>query len=207
MRWKLSLKHDDCTGDGFSLRGGFSSQAWRIMLRSVILRSGFSLVLCAIVGCAARPPVQVASIRLAAVSVDPRTDDVPGKFDQAAPLPGHGLGDISSHIFGIEARIVQIDAEGSLLKSITFNVIKPLPTALGSQPFETPGDQVVIRFDTDLGAIQPLGLTPNTVTDLYFGQLDGPDGQGGQDEQWASNLSWLCFWKDGQCYRIDVPRG
>jgi hypothetical protein len=164
------------------------------------LAAAFALVFCGMTGCAARPPANLASSPITSVVVNPKTEDVPGRFDQESPLPGHGLGDISSHIFGIEGRVVRIDRDGPLLKSITFDVIKPLPAALGWQPMEKSGEQVVVHFDTETGSLEALGITPNTVTDLYYGQLDGPG------QEWASNLAWLCFWKDGQCYRIDSAK-
>ena len=109
---------------------------------------------------------------------------------------GYGVGEITSHIFGIEGKIVQIHKTDAVLKSITVTLIKPLPTALGWIPYDKPGDTIVIHFDESLSQFGELQLATGDIIKVAFG--NGIRGRKPGD--WGSNFSWLYVEKNGQFY-------
>lgn len=117
------------------------------------------------------------------------------------PFRGHGLDDISSHLFGIEAKVVRLGKTPGVLGSITVKLIKPLPTALGYIPYAKPGEIIVIHFDEALSQLGSLQLSPGSVVRLAFGEMDNNSNQPhdwGSD--WGSNFSWLTVRKNRAFY-------
>lgn len=125
----------------------------------------------------------------------------PASMNSFNSFRGHGLDDISSHIFGIEGKVVRIRKTASVLKSITVKLIKPLPTALGWIPYEKPGKIIVIHFDESLSQLGSLRLTTGSIVRLDFGEIDNNSKQPhdwGSD--WGSNFSWLTVERNGAFY-------
>ena len=84
--------------------------------------------------------------------------------EKAELFNGHGLNEITSHIFAIEGKIIRIHKTDAVLESITVRLIKPLPTALGWTPYDKPGESVVIHFDESLSRLGKLHfVTGDTV--------------------------------------------
>jgi len=112
---------------------------------------------------------------------------------------GHSLDDIASHIFEIEGKITSISNTGTLLNSITFELIRSLPGALGGAPYETPGESIVIHFDTNIANFDRLHLGKGSIVAVNFGQINN-------SKEWGSNISWLCIEKNGAFYLINCKR-
>ena len=114
---------------------------------------------------------------------------------------GHGWDDISSHIFGIEGKIVRIRKTAGVLRSISVKLIRPLPTALGYIPYEKPGETIVIHFDESLSELGSLQLATGSIVKVAFGEVDSnlkePPKWG---TRWGSNFSWLYVGKNGAFY-------
>jgi hypothetical protein len=116
--------------------------------------------------------------------------------EKAESFNGYGLNEITSHIFGIEGKIIHIRETPGELKSITVEVIKPLPTALGWIPYDKPGESMVIHFDESLSKLDKLHLATGDIVKVAFGngiQSRNPD-------DWGSNFSWLYVEKNGHFY-------
>jgi hypothetical protein len=122
--------------------------------------------------------------------------------EEAESFNGYGLnekgtnGKITSHIFGIEGKVIRIHKTSGILRSITVKLIKPLPTALGWIPYEKPGEIVTIQFDESLSKLSKLQLATGSIIKVAFGNgilTLAPD-------DWGSNFSWLYFEKDGAFY-------
>jgi hypothetical protein len=60
---------------------------------------------------------------------------------------GYGPEEITSHIFGIEGKVVGIRRTATILESIMVELTRPLPTALGWVPYDKPGEIITIHFD------------------------------------------------------------
>ena len=147
------------------------------------------------VGCVAnsRAPVPASPTDLVYLNTT-ATDDP--DFNHVSPLRGgHSLEDIHSHLFGLEGRILRIREDGPILQSITVQVIRPLRSPLGVQPYQEYGDEMVVHFDTRASNFDSLGLGNDTIVAFYYGSIDN-------STDWGSNLAWLFFWKDGECYGI-----
>ena len=118
-------------------------------------------------------------------------------------LRGHGLDDISSHIFGIEGKIVRIRKTASVLRSISVKLIRPLRTALGYIPYEKPGATIVIHFDESLSNLGSLQMTTGGIVKVAFGEIDSnlkePPKWG---SRWGSNFSWLYVRENGAFYNM-----
>jgi hypothetical protein len=109
---------------------------------------------------------------------------------------GHNLDDISSHIFGIEGKVVRVRKTSSVLESISVELIKPLPTALGYIPYEKPGEIIVIHYDEPLSKSGGLQLAAGSIVKVAFG--NGIQSMNLND--WGSNFSWLYVESDGHFY-------
>ncbi len=110
---------------------------------------------------------------------------------------GNGTnGKITSHIFGIEGKVIRIHKTSGILRSITVKLIKPLPTALGWIHYEKPGEVITIHFDEKLSELGKLQLATGSIIKVAFGNgilTLAP-------EDWGSNFSWLYVGKDGAFY-------
>jgi hypothetical protein len=116
----------------------------------------------------------------------------------AAGANGYGLNEISSHVFGIEGKVVCVQKTAIVLNSITVTLIKPLPTALGWIPYEKPGEIIVIHFDESLSKLGKLQLATGNILKVAFG--DGIEKKA--PEYWRSNFSWLYVEKKGGFYNM-----
>jgi hypothetical protein len=116
----------------------------------------------------------------------------------AVAANGYGLNEISSHVFGIEGKVVSVQKTASVLNSVTVTLIKPLPTALGWIPYEKPGEIIVIHFDETLSKLGKLQVAPGNVVKVAFG--NGIDKKAPQ--YWGSNFSWLYVEKKGAFYNM-----
>ena len=116
--------------------------------------------------------------------------------EEAESFNGYGLNEVTSHIFGIEGKIVCIRETPGVLKSITVKLIKPLPTALGWIPYDTPGESVVIHFDESLSRLGKLHLATGDTVKVAFGN----GIQSLRPDDWGSNFSWLYVEKHGRFY-------
>ncbi|HKW29546.1 MAG TPA: hypothetical protein VJT54_09430 [Verrucomicrobiae bacterium] len=127
--------------------------------------------------------------------------------EEAESFNGYGLkengtngngtnGNITSHIFGIEGKVIRIRKTSDILRSITVKLIKPLPPALGWIPYEKPGEVITIHFDEKLSELGKLQLATGSVIKVAFGNgiLTLAEGD------WGSNFSWLYVEKDGHFY-------
>ena len=106
------------------------------------------------------------------------------------------MNEITSHIFGIEGKIVRIRETPGVLKSITVKLIKPLPTALGWIPYDKPGESVVIHFDESLSKLGKLHLATGDTVKVAFGN----GIQSLRPDDLESNFSWLYVEKNGRFY-------
>jgi hypothetical protein len=122
--------------------------------------------------------------------------------EEADSFNGYGLNgegtnrEITSHIFGIEGKVIRIHQTSDLLRSITVKLIKPLPTALGWIPYEKPGEVFTIHFNESLSKLGKLQLETGSIIKIAFGNgilTLAP-------EDWGSNFSWLYVEKDGTFY-------
>jgi hypothetical protein len=111
-------------------------------------------------------------------------------------LGGHNLDDISSHIFGIEGKVVDLRRTAKTLQSITVELIRPLPTALGWVPYDKPGEIIVIHFDESFSGLGSLKLTNGSVVKVAFGFIDNSADLNG------SNFKWLFVQETGKFYNI-----
>ena len=109
---------------------------------------------------------------------------------------GYGVNEITSHIFGIQGKVILIRKTATTLKSINVELIKPLPTALGWIPYDKPGEIIVIRFDESLFKLGKLQLVTGSIVKIAFG--DGIQSINPND--WGSNFSWLYVEENGKFY-------
>ena len=127
--------------------------------------------------------------------------------EEAESFNGYGLnengtngngtnGKITSHIFGIEGKVIHIHKTSDILRSITVKLIKPLPTALGWIPYDKPGEVITIHFDEKLSELGKLQLATGSIVKVAFG--DGITTLAQDD--WGSNFSWLYVEKGGVFY-------
>ncbi len=122
--------------------------------------------------------------------------------EEADSFNGYGLnekgtnGKITSHIFGIEGKVIRIHKTSGILRSITVKLIKPLPTALGWIPYEKPGEVITIHFDESLSKLSKLQLATGSIIKVAFGNGILTLAQ----DDWGSNFSWLYVEKDGAFY-------
>lgn len=116
--------------------------------------------------------------------------------EAAEAFTGYGLNEMTSHIFGIEGKIIQIHKTPTVLKTITVTLIKPLPTALGWVPYHKPGQTVIVHFDESLSRLGELQLATGDVVKVAFG--NGIQSLNPND--WGSNFSWLYVEKNGHFY-------
>jgi len=119
--------------------------------------------------------------------------DAQDTTEEAGSYNGYGLNVITSHIFGIEGKIVRIHKTATVLESITVELIKPLPTALGWVPYHKPGETIVIHFDESFSKLGKLQLATGSIVKVAFGNgisTLAPD-------DWGSNFSWLYVEKNG----------
>ncbi len=116
--------------------------------------------------------------------------------EEAESFNGYGLNQITSHIFGIEGKIVHVHETPEVLKSITVELIKPLPTALGWIPYDKPGESIVIHFDESLSRLGKLHLATGDTVKVAFGN----GIQSLKPGDWGSNFSWLYVGKNGHFY-------
>jgi hypothetical protein len=122
--------------------------------------------------------------------------------EEAESFNGYGLNDegtngkITSHIFGIEGKVIRIHKTSDILRSITVKLIKPLPTALGWIPYEKPGEVITIHFDESLSKLGKLQLATASNIKVAFGNGILTLAQ----DDWGSNFSWLYVEKDGAFY-------
>jgi hypothetical protein len=105
--------------------------------------------------------------------------------------------DISSHIFGIEGKVIRIQQTNAVLKSVTVELQRPLRTALGWVPYEKSGEIIVIHFDESLSKLGRLELTAGSIVRLNFGEIDSCSTP---EDNWGSNFSWLAIEKNGTFY-------
>src|SRR4029077_7301817 len=95
--------------------------------------------------------------------------------EEAESFNGYGLNDegtngkVTSHIFGIEGKVMRIHKSSDILRSITVKLIKPLPTALGWIPYEKPGEVITIHFDESLSKLSKLQLATGRIIKVAFG--------------------------------------
>lgn len=126
----------------------------------------------------------------------------PTRREEAESFIGYGLnqngtsGEITSHIFGIEGKVIRIHTTSDILRSITVKLIKPLPTALGWIPYEKPGEVITIHFDESLSRLGQLQLAIGDTVKIAFG--NGIQSLNPND--WGSNFSWLYVEKNGHFY-------
>ena len=116
--------------------------------------------------------------------------------EKAESFNGHGLNEITSHIFAIEGKIIRIHKTDAVLESITVRLIKPLPTALGWTPYDKPGESVVIHFDESLSRLGKLHFVTGDTVKIAFGN----GIQSLKSDNWGSNFSWLYVEKHGRFY-------
>ena len=109
---------------------------------------------------------------------------------------GYGLDEITSHIFGIEGKVIGIRKSATTLNSITVAITRPLPSALGWIPYEKPGEIVVIRFDESLSKLDRLELVTGSIIKVAFGN----GIQSINPNDWGSNFLWLYVEKDSRFY-------
>jgi hypothetical protein len=109
---------------------------------------------------------------------------------------GYGVNEITSHIFGIEGTVIWIRKTATILKSITVELIKPLPAALGWIPYEKPGEIIVIHFDESLSKLGRLQFATGSIIKVAFGN----GIQSINPNDWGSNFSWLYVQENGKFY-------
>jgi hypothetical protein len=109
--------------------------------------------------------------------------------------------DFDGHHWGIEGEVIRIHKTATVLNSITVKLIKPLPTALGYVPYETPGEIIVIRFDESLSKLESLRVKPGNIVRVELGQGFGNDPKNTANP--ASNFSWLTVERDGSFYNTE----
>jgi hypothetical protein len=124
------------------------------------------------------------------------------KQEEAESFNGYGLSDegtngkITSHIFGIEGKVIRIHKTSGILRSITVKLIKPLPMPLGWIPYEKPGEIITIHFDESLSKLSTLQLATGSIIKVAFGNGILTLAE----DDWGSNFSWLYVEKDGAFY-------
>lgn len=116
--------------------------------------------------------------------------------------------EFDAHHWGIEGEVVRIRKTRTVLNSITVKLIKPLPTALGYEPYETPGETIVIHFDESLSKLGSLQIKPGSIIRVEV----GPGFRDGQNSTAnpASNFSWLTVKNKSAFYdtegnQVDYP--
>lgn len=122
--------------------------------------------------------------------------------EAAESFNGYGLNDegtngkITSHIFGIEGKVIRIHKTSDILRSITVRLIKPLPTALGWIPYKKPGEVITIHFDESISKLGKLQLATGSIVKVAFGNGVLTLAE----DDWGSNFSWLYVEKNGNFY-------
>lgn len=127
-----------------------------------------------------------------------RAADAPQHAKERARRGGHDTNDMSSHLFGIEGRLVGARAGGGNLLTMRIRVKKSLPNAVGYDPFErAKGKVVTIRLDESAVDFAGLKFKVGDQMMMWLGFVDSSDGDFG------SNASWVAVQRDGRFYRVD----
>lgn len=127
-----------------------------------------------------------------------RAADAPQHSKERARRGGHDTNDMSSHIFGIDGRLVAERDGGGNLLTIRISVKKSLPNAVGYDPFaRAKGKVVTIRLDESADDFAGLKLKVGDEMIIWLGFIDNSEGDFG------SNASWVAVERDGRFHRVD----